>query len=453
MLNRMSEIRTGEGRTAVVIRNMGASLVIRGTSLILGLMTLPAYLRFFEDQRVLGVWFTIVTMLSWILNFDFGMGNGLRNRLVDAIASRDSPRISGYISSAYISTSVVVAILAVGSWLSFARVDWNTVLNVPGGSIDNTTLQTVVTILTAGILLQFVLRLISSILYAIQRSAVPALLNVITTASLLVFVTLADSGSESTNLAMLAIAHAVAVNFPLVCATIIVFRTTLKSNAPSLRHFDFSFAADVLRLGGVFFFLQIANMLINSSDPFLISVLSDPKHVVDFQIYSRPFVAISSIFSLALTPIWSAVTQASAQADFLWIQRLHGRLTLMAAIVTCALFAFTPFLQPFVDFWLGNETMPVDLGYALLFAASSSVFAWNVALTSVVNGTGHLKIQTIMLSLGVFLKLGISYVLVHLTGEWIWVVVSGVIALVPYLVIQHFSIKRLIHRSVTNSSP
>lgn len=452
MPNRFKTIRTGRSRTTVVIRNMGASLVIRGLSLLLGLLTIPAYLRYFDDQNVLGIWFTTLSVLSWILNFDLGLGNGLRNKLAEAIANRDEVRISGYISSAYISTLAIVAIFALAAYLVIDLIDWNALLNVSATSIDHSVLTLFISILTLGILLQFQLRIISSVLYALQKSAIPAFLNLITTTALLLFVYLSNSHSPNQNLILLATAHAIAVNIPLMAATMVVFSTTLKAHRPKLRNFTLGHAADVIKLGGTFLLLQLAYMAINNTNPFLIASLSSPSDVVTFQIYSRPFLAISSIFAMALTPIWSAVTDAASRGDFDWITRLHGRLTLSATIVTVGLFGFAPLLQPFVDLWLGEKAIPVDMRYALIFAATSSIYAWSVAITSIVNGTGRLRIQAIMMSVGVPIKLGAAYVLVTMTGEWIWAVASDILAVLPYLIMQQLSLRRFLRNAASDPS-
>lgn len=69
---------------------MFGAFAVKSVSLCLSLFTMPAYIRFFQNQTVLGVWFTIVSVLNWILFFDLGLGNGLRNMLPDAIEKRCS---------------------------------------------------------------------------------------------------------------------------------------------------------------------------------------------------------------------------------------------------------------------------------------------------------------------------------------------------------------------------
>ena len=187
-------------------------------------------------------------------------------------------------------------------------------------------------------------------------------------------------------------------------------------------------------------------MLLANTNPFLISWLSGPQYVVDFQIYSRPFGVVSSLFTLALTPIWSAVTEATAKADFVWIGRIFRRLSRLALIATFAIFAFVAALQPFVNLWLGRDSIDIDAVYGLAFAASASVFAWNGVISSIVNGTGALRIQARMLTIGVVLKIVVATTLTRATGDWIWIVLSDVVALMPYLIVQSAWLRRFTRR-------
>ncbi|WP_092606367.1 hypothetical protein [Raineyella antarctica] len=431
----------------VILKNIVASFAIKGSSLLLALLTMPAYIRFFDNQQVLGLWFTIITTLSWILNFDMGLGNGLRNRLVSALGENSVEKARGYISSTYLVTFGLVVLLGLFLGILVPLVDWNAVFNVSKENISSESLTAAVGFIFAGILAQLLLRTITSILFALQKAALPALLSLATNASLLAFVLLVEPGTSGHNVLMLAQAYALAANLPLVIATILVFATSLRHCLPWPSAFRFVDAVDVFQLGGTFFLLQILFMLLANTNPFLISRLSDPKDVVDFQVYSRPFTALSTLFVLALTPIWSAVTEAVVKSDFGWLDQLFKRLSVLAVMTTLVMFAFVPALQPFVDVWLGANAIHIDPGYALAFAASASVFAWNGVLSSIANGAGILRVQGIMLALGVALKLLIASTMTAATGAWIWVVVSDVAALVPYLVVQSVCLRRFTRNS------
>lgn len=84
----------------VILSNALGSLFIKGGALIISLLTMPAYIKYFNNQETLGLWFTILSVLMWVLAFDLGIGNGLRNHLVYALANKDNILAKKYISSA-----------------------------------------------------------------------------------------------------------------------------------------------------------------------------------------------------------------------------------------------------------------------------------------------------------------------------------------------------------------
>ena len=177
-------------------------------------------------------------------------------------------------------------------------------------------------------------------------------------------------------------------------------------------------------------------MLITNTNDFLISWLSGPENVVYYQIYRKPFMLVSTIFALTLTPIWSAVTQAIAENDYKWIRVLYIRLKRLAAITIAGEFLMITILQMFINIWLGDRAIDVDIRYALVFATAGSMFIWNGVISSIVNGTGKLKIQFIFLTVGVIIKFPIAFMLTGLTGAWIGVVASDIFAMLLYCLIQ-----------------
>ncbi len=97
--------------------------------------------------------------------------------------------------------------------------------------------------------------------------------------------------------------------------------------------------------------------------------------------------------SLALIPVWSAVTKAFVEKRYDWIIKLVRFLYFVAGIAVLFQLAIIPFLDPILEFWLGEKAIEVNLSAALLFALLGCVMIWVSVLTSVVNGLGTLKCQ------------------------------------------------------------
>lgn len=432
-------------KSSIILKNVVGAFVIRGLSLCISVFSMPAYIRFFNNQTALGTWFTLLSVLNWILNFDLGIGNGLRNKLTKSLAENRDEDSKGYISSAYFSIGILVLVSSVVFYGLFGFVDWNLVFNIDTTVVSASTMLLTIKIVFGGIMLQFLLKLINSILYAMQKSSVNNFLALCTSVLTIISLFVLPSGTNEQNMIVMAIVHALAVLLPLLIATIIVFtQEEMRDFIPSFKFFTGRYAKQVLALGGTFFFVQVAYMVIVNTDSYLIALLSTPEAVVDYQVYHRLFTLGGTVFSLALTPVWSAVTKAIAEQDYGWIQKLYKRLTRLAFIATLCEFLLVPFLQPIVNLWLGSEAIETHVFYAMFFAMVGSLMIWNGTLSSIANGIGELKTQCVLFSIGAILKIALSWFFVMAFNTWIGVVIADVVAIGAYCLVQSIVLKHIL---------
>lgn len=435
---------TNENNKAIVYNTIGA-FIVKGGALVISLFTMPAYIRYFDNQLILGIWFTMLSVLSWILTFDLGIGNGLRNHLVPALVKRDQIKIKKYISSAYAVVGIIVLLSLVSSTVIFRFIDWNTIFNVPSDIVSTKVLNVTTSIVFAGIMLQFLLKLITSVLYAMQKSALNNFLSLLTSIIILIYVSFSKTSDISTNLISLAIVNVLAVNLPLLIATVIIFTKELRGCKPEIKYFEMNYARDVMRLGGIFFWVQIMYMIITATNEFLITWLTVPEMVVEYQIYNKLFTLIGTIFTLTLTPIWSAVTKALSEQNFTWIRKLYKTLKWMVLLAVIFEFVMIPFLQFGIDLWLGDNAIEVNYSYAIAFAIFGSIIIWNGVISSIANGCGELKTQSIFFTIGALIKIPIAWVLVGVFDSWIGVIVANIIAMGLYCVVQPIWLNRFLN--------
>ena len=95
------------------------TVLIKGCAMLISILTVPSYVRYFGDNAdgstVYGAWLTISAVFTWINMFDFGIGNGLRNHLVKSIADKDSDTSKRLVSSAYVSVGIISLLFLQGS--------------------------------------------------------------------------------------------------------------------------------------------------------------------------------------------------------------------------------------------------------------------------------------------------------------------------------------------------
>ena len=210
-------------KNKIIVKNVIGSFLIRGLSLFVSLFSMPLYIKYFENQVVLGLWFTIISVLSWVLTFDLGLGNGLRNRLVETIVRNDNKESSKLISSAYAIISILSIAIIFFALIVFSKINWNNVFNIDNTIISNEVLLVAIKILFIGIMISFILKLINSILYAMQKAAINNVLALITSVLPLIYILFSPNKGIEENLISLSWINTFSICLPLLIATIIVF--------------------------------------------------------------------------------------------------------------------------------------------------------------------------------------------------------------------------------------
>lgn len=427
-----------------LVINSAQTLAVKGGAIIVSLLTLPAYLKYFDNEMILGIWFTAISILTWILTFDLGIGNGLRNHLVKLIIINDTRKIKQYISSAYIMITCIVIIFSVSGYLAFALINWNLLFNVSEDIISSTTLLQVVRTIYIGIMIQFVLKLISSILLAMQKAAAPSFIQLSSSLLLLGFLLTVDSGNVKNNLILLSFIYVFTVNIPFVIVTLVVFNKSLKKSKPNLKFFKKAYALDVIKLGGIFFWLQLMTMIVFATNEFLISFFVGPEKVVDFQVYNRIFALISTMFLIALTPVWSAVTEASTKKDYIWISKLYRKLNIAGIIAILSEIIIVISLPKIVDIWLGEGVIVINTSYSIAFAVLGAFYILLSINSSIVSGLGILKIQLVFLTIGAVMNIPLAWIFTSMTQSWIGIIIANIISILPYCIIQPFVINKFL---------
>lgn len=435
-------------RSKSLARNVVLSFGVKGVSLFVALFTTPAYISYFSNNEVLGLWFTLLSVLSWILNCDMGIGNGLRNKLVEAMSDGDEERQRTLVSSSYaflVAVSVVVIVVAVLS----GAVNWNVVFNISQDAIPRDTLLAAVATVILAVCLQMVLNLIVSILYALQLAFVPGVLNLATNVLMLCYSLSSVAFGMGGSLVSMAVAYLLAVNVPLLVTTAVVFLRVAPQLRPGFRYADWRQAVSVLRLGVAFLWLQFMAMLLNNTDSYLITLLIGNDAVVEYQLYYKIFTLASTLTGLCATSIWSAATKAQAEGDYAWLARVFRKLSVIGLLLVIFEFLLCLPLQPIFDLWLGSASIKAELVPSLIFAAFGSLYLWSSIVTSFTNGLSELRVQTVLLTLGAVANIPLAVLFSRLTGSYLSIVVANIIAYVPYDLGQTIWLVRYLRKKTT----
>lgn len=424
-------------------KHMALSVLIKGGGFFVSLVLMRIYMGFFSSSAVLGVWFTLLAVLNWIVTFDFGVGNGLRNRLVEAIAEDNQAEQKALVSTTYgLSASIAGLALAAGT-AAVLLVDWNAVLNIDSAVVSPFSLQRAVFIVTVGVCAQLVLKNVNSVLYAMQMPSVSNATGLMTNLMLLGGMALIRTSSDQTGIVVLAVLYLVCSTMPLAVLTLWLFAGRMRHAYPDFRRADRAAAAKVIGLGIGFFALQLMSLAMFNSSELVITRTISPGYVVEYQLYNRLYNALASLVWIALVPMWSAVSEAYYMGDHEWIDRAFRKLSGYVPAVMLALAVLTVSLQPIFDVWLGVRSIEVNYWYGGVFAVYYSLYVWWGVLASFANGTGRIRTQLVCASFGVCVYLVTAVMGATLTGRWIAVVCAGIVGMLAYAVFEPRNIRRL----------
>ncbi|MBE6619151.1 MAG: hypothetical protein E7593_05770 [Ruminococcaceae bacterium] len=430
-----------EENEKIIAKNVLITFAVRGAGLLLSLFSTPLFLRFFnEDKGVLGVWYTLLSVLSWFMTFDLGIGNGIRNKLVHAFTKNEKLEAKKIISSGIFSNVVVTAVLIVVGTVLIGILDLNKFLNISEQTISPEVLKRSAYVVFIAIMLRFLLTIVHAVFYAMQASAVNNLLSLCSSVLQFLFVLLFRCDTPGQALLSLAVAYLITANAPTILSGIIIFATKLKWCIPSVKCIEKQHVRGVMGIGAVFFACQIMFMLIMNTNEAVISNLFGPQYTTEYTFYFKITSLISTTLTLAMTPIWSIVTKSIAEKNYIWTKKLYGILKLVGLAAAALEFLLIPFLQFIMDVWLGKGTVTVDYGTAFAFACFGSVFVYIGILSTIVCGMTRMKLQTISYVIAMVMRFALIFVLAEFVESWNLVIWCTTIVLLPYCIIQHIDL-------------
>lgn len=431
-------------KSSVLYQNVLMSLGVKGLAILVSLINMPVFMDYFHDSAVLGLWFTLLSMLNWILTFDLGIGNGLRNYLVTALEKNDRQECKRLISSSYCSVGVLAVLLSALTVLLVPLVDWNAVCNIPRDVVAPEVLVNTLQILLIGIWFQFLLKLVNTILYAMQKSAIPNFLLLLSSVLLLGATFILRTENAQRNLIRLAYAYVFTANIPMLVATVIVFSTRLKGMGVRLSCWNRNNTKQIIGLGLSFLLLQLLSMASFNTREFYIMRLVDPAGVVPYQVYHKIFSLISTFFILATTPLWSAITQAAAQKDITWIRKTYRKGMLLFGVFTAGSMVVVALGQVLVDLWLAEKAIKMNMLYSVLFAVFNIEYMWISLHSHFENGLGKLTLQKIGYTFASAALPILAFLFTRMSGNWVLVLVANIVALIPLCILQPLHLRKVI---------
>ena len=125
-------------RSQLLKKNILFSFVIKGWAGIVQILLVPITIHCLGNY-INGIWMVISSVLIWIDSLDIGLGNGLRNKLSERIALRDSRGAKEYVSTTFFTLIGIIIPAIVLILLACTNIDLYKLLNVDPRIIPNLT--------------------------------------------------------------------------------------------------------------------------------------------------------------------------------------------------------------------------------------------------------------------------------------------------------------------------
>lgn len=440
---------TENARSAKALKNIFGSFLIKGVSIFVNLALIPLTINYLNPTKY-GVWLTISSVLGWINFFDIGLGHGLRNNLAEAMAKNEIDKAKTYVSTAYVSISVLCSVLFLIFIVLNQIIDWNHLLNIPL-SIDED-IRKITLILFSMFSIQFVLQLINSIFLSTQQSAKVSLVSMIGNVFVLIGIFLLTRFT-SESLFYTAFIFSMLPVLILAIVNIYYFKTAFKDFSPSIKHFDFSALKKVLSLGVKFFIIQISVLIFYQTSNLLICRYFNPELVTPYNIAFRYFGIVTMVFSIIVYPYWSACTEAYAKHDFLWIKKSIRQLVKIWGLLVMASIIMLVFSDYIYSLWVG-EKVKVDFKISLFMMIYVILVNFGNIFLVVLNGIGNVKLQMIVNTIGMVVFIPLSYFLsVTLHLGIIGIIISTSICSLYGPIIAPLQVKKLLSAKSESDKP
>lgn len=392
-------------------------MVFRVGGILANLMVIPVTLKLLGQEKF-GIWVTLLTVINWVSFFDMGIGNGLRNKVTECLSRNERDGAREYVTTAYIVMGGAVVAAALTYLMMSRAVSWDSVFN--SKSVDRGDMYLLMGIVVVGALINFAVSLAIQLYYSVQKASAGSLGNFISQAGTLLLL------GYFLKFGPLTIKGVALINMGVLVATNLVLNWTFFRGhtflLPSLKYFRREKIRSLVMLGGKFFVIQMASVVILTTDNMIITRLLGPEHVSGYNIVSKLFSLIIIGHGIILAPLWSAYTEAYTRGDGEWLVRNRRIMyLLMLPIVAGAGFLFL--IYPYIiRIWIG-EDLGISRSLVALFSIYTVIYTWSNLHMHLLNGLGRVKYQ---LPVWVFqgainIPLSIYFVRVHNMG------VNGVI--------------------------
>ena len=419
-----------DSRSKKMYKNTVAMIGIRGVSMILTLISAPIMLHH-VDRADYGVLLTLTSIVGWVGYMDVGLGNGLRNKLPEFLAKGDFHSAKKIVSSCYVTLAIYVALIIVIFLMVSPFVDWLGVLNSP--TSDAGEIRGLTNVVFIAFCIQFLFGLINSILFAYQMPAFQSLFTFVGQFIALIALVIQVYVFDVTSVLQIGAVNSMIPPLVLFLGSIGLFRTKLEEIAPSFKLFEFKSVGSILSLGLKFFVLQMITIVLFQANSIIIARVVSPEAVVEYNLAFKYVSLLTMIFTIVITPVWSATMDAYVRKDFAWINKtisLSRKVCIASIFIGVLMVLASKFVY---GIWLGKGTIDINYSTTSLILLYISFEMLYKVYGTIINGTGKVFAQMILTGVIAIIYIPLAILLGKLFGLSGVLIANAIVFALNYL--------------------
>ena len=402
-------LNKGQARSVKAKKNILFSFLVKGLSIAISVVMLPLTLHYVSPDRY-GVWITMISIVGWISFFDIGLTQGLRNKFAAAKARGEDKLAQIYVSTTYAILGIVFFLVWSAFLIINKYINWAEVVNVaPAYQQEVSTLAVIV---FTYFCLQFVIRIVCTIIIADQQPAKASFIDVLGQLISLLFIAVLVKTTEG-SLIYLGLAFCISPVLVLLVANFYFFKGIYRKYRPTLSTVKFSHAKGLFNLGVVFFIIQVAGIIQFQTANIIIAQNFGTVDVTSYNIVFKYFGMLNMVFVIFLAPFWSASTEAYLKNDIAWIKksiRKYNQLNIILILTGLVMLLFSGTIY---RLWLGKGTVNIEFSLSLWGYIYFCLTMFAGTYVYFLNGINALRIQFMASIVSPLVYIGLAFLLIH----------------------------------------
>ena len=383
-------------------RQLTESFIYKMLMILTSFLLMPLMLKYLGEERY-GIWLTMYSIVSWASFFDLGIGNGLRNKISEYLEQKKYDYAVKSISSAYVCIFLICFIVYVSFSVIAQFINWDALFNTKDVSFDE--IQLSFMIVFGFFLVNFFLSIVDQLFHATKDTAKTILRPLASNIFALIAVYFVNVFFDS-SLVYLAVVY----GFSLILSSLLLtlyFYIKYPSLTPKLKYFNKKQIFEIMNLGGQFLIIQIAVLIIFTTDKIIISQVVSPAAVVPYETTFKLFGLVLVMNSVFLNPLWSSYTRAFARGDSSYIKKILKMSHIVFLILSLFAVLLYFFSKEIIKFWMSDQ-INIQNDLALIMCAFFVVRVWCDVYAYFLNGISKIKIQMYLAIIQAMINLPIS---------------------------------------------